>query len=57
VAAGALVPEGMEVPPGSVVMGVPCKVRRQVTPEEQKRFAENAKHYVIYRKIYREEPS
>jgi carbonic anhydrase/acetyltransferase-like protein (isoleucine patch superfamily) len=38
-------------------MGVPCKVRRQVTPEEQKRFAENAKHYVIYRKIYREEPS
>jgi carbonic anhydrase/acetyltransferase-like protein (isoleucine patch superfamily) len=57
VAAGALVAEGMDVPPGSVVMGVPGKIRRQVTPEEQKRFAENAQHYVIYRKIFREEPS
>ncbi|MBI4569720.1 MAG: gamma carbonic anhydrase family protein [Planctomycetes bacterium] len=34
IAASALVPEGMEVPDHSVVMGVPGRIRRQVTPEE-----------------------
>jgi carbonic anhydrase/acetyltransferase-like protein (isoleucine patch superfamily) len=57
VAAGALVPEGMEVPPHVMVMGVPGKVRREVTEEEQKRFRENAQHYVDACRIYREEPA
>ena len=30
---------------------------REVTPEEQERFRENAQNYVRYRQIYREEPS
>ncbi len=34
IAAGALVPKGMTVPEGSLVMGVPAKVVRKVTPEE-----------------------
>jgi carbonic anhydrase/acetyltransferase-like protein (isoleucine patch superfamily) len=46
IAAGALVAEGKEIPPGSMVMGVPGKVVREVTAEEQKRFLENAQHYV-----------
>src|SRR6185503_11421499 len=35
VAAGTLVPEGMEIPPGSLVMGLPAKVRRPLTDEER----------------------
>jgi gamma-carbonic anhydrase len=57
IAAGALVPERMEVPPGAMVMGVPAKVKRELTPEERERFRENAQNYVRYRQTYREEPS
>lgn len=57
IAAGTLVPEGMQVPPNSVVMGAPGKVRREVSPEERERFRQNAANYVRYREIYREEPS
>jgi carbonic anhydrase/acetyltransferase-like protein (isoleucine patch superfamily) len=56
VAAGALVPEEMEVPPESMVMGVPAKVRRQVTEEEKLRFRENAQRYIRYRQEYRDDP-
>lgn len=34
VAAGALVPEGFEAPPRSMIMGLPAKIRRELTPEE-----------------------
>lgn len=34
IAAGAVVPPGMKIPPRSVVMGMPAKVVRAVTPEE-----------------------
>ena len=57
IAAGALVPERMEIPPNSMVMGVPAKVRRELKDEEIERFRENAQNYVRYREIYREEPS
>src|SRR5215210_5855043 len=57
IAAGALVPERMEVPPGMMVMGVPAKVKRELTPQERERFSENARNYVQYRESYREEPS
>jgi carbonic anhydrase/acetyltransferase-like protein (isoleucine patch superfamily) len=55
VAAGALVPEAMEVPPGVMVMGVPAKIRREVTEEEQRRFRLNCQHYVEACRAYREE--
>ena len=46
VGAGTLVTEGMKVPPRSVVLGVPGKVVRKVTPEEVKGFLKSAKGYV-----------
>jgi carbonic anhydrase/acetyltransferase-like protein (isoleucine patch superfamily) len=57
IAAGALVPEGAVIPPGSLAMGVPAKVRREVTSEEKERFRINAEHYIELRQQYREEPS
>jgi carbonic anhydrase/acetyltransferase-like protein (isoleucine patch superfamily) len=55
IAAGAMVPEGAEVPPSSLAMGVPAKVKREVTPEERERFRLNALHYVEAARIYKEE--
>ena len=43
------VPEGMVVPPGSMVMGVPGKVRRTLTPEEDASIKWYADNYVRYR--------
>ena len=57
VAAGALVTERSDIPPGSMVMGVPAKVKRPLTAEERERFTENWQNYVRYREIYRQEPS
>lgn len=56
IAAGALVPEGMDIPPESMVMGMPAKVKRAVTPEERERFKQNAQRYIRYRQDYRDEP-
>src|SRR5687767_1253584 len=46
IAAGAVVPPGMEVPAGSVVMGVPGKVVRPVKDEELKYMRWLTPHYV-----------
>ena len=52
IAAGALVAEGMEIPAGSLAMGVPAKVRREVSAEEKERFRVNADHYVELSREY-----
>jgi carbonic anhydrase/acetyltransferase-like protein (isoleucine patch superfamily) len=57
IAAGALIPERMEVPPGSLVMGQPGKVRRQVTPEDIEKMKEGVQGYVDLLKIYKGEHS
>jgi carbonic anhydrase/acetyltransferase-like protein (isoleucine patch superfamily) len=57
IAAGALVSESMEVPANSLVMGLPAKVRRQVSAEERERFAKNNQNYIRYRQDYRDEPA
>lgn len=57
IAAGALVPEGAQIPAYSLAMGVPAKVRREVSEEERERFRVNAEHYIELRQQYREEPS
>ncbi len=52
VAAGSLLPENFQVPPRSLVMGSPAKVRRGLVDAEVgliRRFAEN---YVAYRLDY-----
>jgi carbonic anhydrase/acetyltransferase-like protein (isoleucine patch superfamily) len=55
VAAGSLVPENMQVPPATLVMGVPAKPRRPVADEEQARFREGVKHYVDKAQQYKAE--
>lgn len=46
VAAGAVVPPGLEVPDGMMVMGVPGKIVRPVRPQELEYMQMLAKHYV-----------
>ena len=53
VAAGSLLPEGMEVPPRSLVMGSPGKVRRALTEAEVASIRDYAERYVGYRLDYR----
>lgn len=52
VAAGAVVPPGMEVPDGKMVMGVPGKVVRDLTPQEIERVHWNADSYVSLKNQY-----
>ncbi|HTE16945.1 MAG TPA: carbohydrate-binding family 9-like protein, partial [Armatimonadota bacterium] len=53
IAAGSVVPPGMEVPPGKMVMGVPAKVVRDLTPQEIERVHWNADSYVSLKNEYR----
>ncbi len=55
VAAGALVTEGTRIPPGSVVMGFPAKVRRAATDQDSAMIRSHAANYVDYRQTYLEE--
>lgn len=57
VAAGTLVPERMEIPPGVMVMGSPAKIRRPLTDEEKAGLREYAQHYFGYKNTYLEEQS
>jgi gamma-carbonic anhydrase len=52
IAAGSLVTPGTKIPPHSMVMGTPAKVRRQVTDEEVARIDEHWQHYVEYKEQY-----
>ncbi|SDU14270.1 Carbonic anhydrase or acetyltransferase, isoleucine patch superfamily [Verrucomicrobium sp. GAS474] len=53
VGANALVPQGMRVPEGSMVLGVPAKVVRPLTPEERANTSAFAKKYVEVAKAHR----
>lgn len=46
IGANALVPEGMVVPDGSMVLGSPAKIKRQLSPEQQEGLMLGAQHYV-----------
>ncbi|MEY5100829.1 MAG: hypothetical protein RJA36_3548 [Pseudomonadota bacterium] len=46
VAAGALVTEGKEFPDGSMIMGSPAKLVRQLTPEQIEGLRRSAEHYI-----------
>lgn len=52
VAAGTLIVEGMVVPPRSLVMGSPGKVRRLLTDAEIAEILQYAARYVRYKKDY-----
>src|SRR5678815_4544635 len=49
IAAGTRVPEGMQIPPRSLVMGVPDKFRRQITEEERQGLRRYASNYYEYK--------
>jgi carbonic anhydrase/acetyltransferase-like protein (isoleucine patch superfamily) len=46
IGSNATVPENMEVPDGSLVLGTPARIKKQLSEEEQARFSTNAAHYV-----------
>jgi carbonic anhydrase/acetyltransferase-like protein (isoleucine patch superfamily) len=52
IGAGALIPEGREIPPGSLVLGMPGKVARALTADEIGRNRISAAHYVANWKRY-----
>jgi carbonic anhydrase/acetyltransferase-like protein (isoleucine patch superfamily) len=51
--AGTVVTEGTVIPPHSVVLGVPGKVIRQTTEEQQKNIVANADNYMDLARSYR----
>jgi carbonic anhydrase/acetyltransferase-like protein (isoleucine patch superfamily) len=53
IGANALVTMGTKIPPGSLVLGSPAKIRRQLTLDEQKDIARWAGSYVETAKQYR----
>jgi len=57
IAAGTLLTERTVIPPGSLVMGSPGKVKRPLREPENSSIDAYAKRYVEYKNIYREEPT
>lgn len=55
IAAGTLLTPGTEIPPGSLVMGSPGRVKRPVSDEERAWIARTAEHYVGYAQEYQRE--
>ncbi len=53
IGAGALVPEGKHIPDGSLVLGMPGKVVRHLTPEDIANNTWIAEHYVERSAAYR----
>ena len=54
IGANSLIAEGKEIPDGSLVIGSPGKVVRQLSPEEIKRINSASEHYVAKFKRYRD---
>jgi len=53
IAAGAVIPEGMTVPPKSLVMGVPGRIVRTVDASLARRITETWSHYVEQARAHR----
>ncbi len=52
IGAGALVTAGTEIPPGSLVVGAPAKVKRELSPEERSQIRIWAERYVVTSRQY-----
>jgi carbonic anhydrase/acetyltransferase-like protein (isoleucine patch superfamily) len=52
IAAGAVIPEHTVIPPRSLVVGVPGKVKKALGEEDQKMIARYAQNYLDYTAIY-----
>jgi carbonic anhydrase/acetyltransferase-like protein (isoleucine patch superfamily) len=53
-AAGSVLTEGKKIPPGQLAVGIPAKVIRPVTEQEQARIWEGAKIYLELMAAYQE---
>ena len=56
IAAGAVVPEGTQVPPRTLWAGVPAKLRRELSEADHAKILEYAQNYLDYTEIYLKEP-
>ena len=54
IGAGAVCPEGMVIPPRSLVLGVPGRVVRETTPAERERIAHTVASYLRLQVEHRE---
>src|SRR5437899_4325042 len=52
IAAGAVVPEQMVIPPNSLVVGVPAKVKKTLGDDDRKMILKYAQNYLDYTAIY-----
>ena len=55
IGAGSLIPEGKVIPTGSLVMGIPAKVVRTLSAEEQQMLRLSAAHYAANAKRFSSE--
>ena len=53
IGAGAVVTEGTQIPPGSLVLGVPAKVVRALSAEQQAAIKDNAARYAVLKEHHR----
>ena len=53
IAAGAVVPERSVIPAGSMVMGVPAKVKRTLTQEEIDGITDDCRYYSKLKELHR----
>ena len=53
IGANTLVPENMVIPDGSLVVGTPAKIKRQLDPQAQQNLEISAQHYVENGRRYR----
>lgn len=52
VAAGAVVAPGTKVPPRSLLMGTPARVRREITEEDRELIRRSARNYIALKNDY-----
>ena len=52
IAAGTLIPEKTVIEPGSLVMGVPGKVKKKLSAEEQEGILRYGRNYLGYKETY-----
>ena len=55
VGAGAVVSEGKEFPEGSLILGVPARAVKELTPEQIEHIQHNADEYCKISKLYKED--
>jgi len=53
IGANTLIPEGMVIPDGSMVIGSPGKIKKELTQEQKKQLELSAAHYVHNFKLYK----